>query len=174
MFVCLLCFKESCIYALRSSKEAWPLRQLLLSSIYKMPPLCFIGLIDVKALNRSKDTAWPKLVWCALPLAYSEEKAKNILFCGFGLGNREGWTCKWLVLYPWLLVNLWMCCTFRYTRKLASFSIVRGDKSLLRFITEYYPILSWREIFGLVFVCVVSLFFLNKPLSKKMSGVISW
>lgn len=49
-----------------------------------------------------------------------------------------------------------------------------GGQNPLRFLTESYRILSCREKFALVFVCAVSLFFLSEPLSKKMSGVISW
>jgi len=37
-----------------------------------MTPLDFVVLTDVKALNWSQATAWPKLGWCAFPLAYSE------------------------------------------------------------------------------------------------------
>lgn len=80
----LLCFKECSIYALRCSKAAWPLRQLFLSSIYKIH-----RLIDVRLLNWSKAAAWPGLGWCDFSLAYSEEKAKITLRCIFGFRNHS-------------------------------------------------------------------------------------
>lgn len=106
--------------------------------------------------------------WCQgfeLKQGYCLTQAKIIWCCIFGLGNCIGWTHEWCLSYSWPCSES-LCCTFRDTPILASFPIVTED-SPLRFITGFYLGLSCREIFVLVFLCVVSLFFLNKPLSKK-------
>lgn len=95
------------------------------------------------------------------------ESSKNCLMLYFWMGNCKGWTPKWCLSYSWPLSES-LCRTFGDTPVLSSFPIVTEDShSPLRFITEFYLGLSFREIFALVFLCVVSLFFLNKALSKK-------
>lgn len=126
-------------------------RQLLLSTICKNASPSFHGINWYQGFE--------------LKQGYCSTQAKIIWCCIFGLGDCMGWTHKWCLSHSWPCSES-LCCTFRDTPMLASFPIVMED-SPLRFITEFYLGLSCREIFVPVFLCVVSLFFLNKPLSKK-------